>query len=270
MLQAALKLVFVFAFFLLSSIQSVSANPLGLRPDERNASIKPTTKNGETTFGLRYGECSSRSYSGDRTENDCKNGNIRSSLKKKWVRVGSTVRYSFDFWVDPSIAYAGWKNSNAKGFLPGAWDTRLRIAAWLGDGKHNYLYLLKLDKRYGVRFVGKTCASPSDFGKWIPFEMTVKWSRTNDGTMTVKCNGKVIYHVSGKPTTVSTPHCYITNLCNPKLNNNPGQIGFEMGLVMQGFGPDWQRWGYSTPFTPFNGSIVAKFRNVKMKRVRIN
>lgn len=263
------SLIVLAVVFFVSSTQMSRAHPLGLKVDDRSASIKPVTQSGITQFGLRSGQCSAKPYPWDRGENDCRNGNIRSSLDKKWTPLGKSVRYAFDFWIEPGVKYRGYSNSLANGYLAGGWDTRLRIAAWLGDGKHNYLYQLKLDGVSGVRFVGKTCAGPREFGRWISFEMLVRWSRTKDGVLQVKCNGNLIFSMAGKPTTIDVPHCYITNLCNPKLGNDPRQIGFELGLVMQGFGPEWKKYGKPNPFTTFEGEIGVKVRNVQLQSIRL-
>ena len=128
-----------------------------------NGPHQPTTTGGVTTFQIFDQQCSTRDYGDGRGENDCHNGNVRSALLGGDHRLGQAIEYRFEVWVDPSLSYKGFYNSHAVGFLPGAHDSRLRIASWEGNLLHNFLFMLKLDETDGITFLGKQCQSPRAF-----------------------------------------------------------------------------------------------------------
>lgn len=244
-----------------------SRHPLGLRNHNFNGSVQPVTQNGITTFTIRNHECSKVLYGDGRGEHDCRNGIVRSNLSSYDSNVGAVMEYSFDFMVDPAIKYSGYYNDHARSYLPGSRDSRLRIASWEGNRLHNFLFSLKLDARKGVWFLDRTCAGPQTFGKWVNFSMKVKWARDESGWMEVSCDGRVIYASSGTPTTVDVPHCYITNLCRPELQNDPTKVLFILGPVMQGFGYEWKKHRKPSQFTDFDGEITVRLRNVQAARM---
>lgn len=200
---------------------------------------EPRTESGITTFHLSPGVCSTTDYGDGRGENDCNNGNLRSTLSGGTVALGKAVEYRFDIRIDPSLAYAGFQTMAANGYYPGGIDSGLRIASWEGPLLHNFIYNLKVSTTHGIEFLAKQCQSSADFGKWVSFSMKVKWARDNSGWIKVSCDGKVIYADEGIATN-QAPFCWESNQCEPSIHKDPDRFLFTLGPVLQGFGPDWK------------------------------
>ena len=146
--------------------------PAGLSNHRFNGSNKPATVAGITTLHINDHQCSDVDYGDGRGENDCYNGNIRSVLSHQPQAVlNENWEYRFDIWVDPSFSYPGFYNDHARDFMPGSFDSRLRIASWEGPFIHNFLYAVKVDAKNGISFLGKECQSKSSFGEWVAFSM---------------------------------------------------------------------------------------------------
>ena len=242
---AVTTLLFILLF---SSSASADRYPNGFSSHKFNGSTKPTTQNGVTTFHINDRECSKVDYGDGRGENDCHNGNVRSNLHGPDERVGDSVEYRFDIWVDPATAYPGFNNDHAIGFLPGAMDSRLRIASWEGTFLHNFLYILKLDATNGITFLGKVCQPKKQFGEWVTFSMKVRWAGDKTGWIKVACDDSVLYSAQNLATN-QAPHCYITNQCEPGVAKNPRRFIFTVGPVMAGFGFEWKKYGLASQFT---------------------
>jgi hypothetical protein len=243
-------------------------HPKGFYNDQFNGSTKPKTLDGITTFQIFDKQCSKTVYPDGRGESDCRNGNVRSALSRRPdEKMGRAVEYRFDIWVDPSFAYEGFFNDHSFGFLSDAHDSRLRIASWEGEFLHNFIYMLKLDSKNGISFLGKKCQLPKDFGTWITFSMKVLWSGKKSGWITVSCNEKIIYQAVDVATN-QNPHCYITNQCEAKKKKNPKTVHFKVGPVMAGFGYEWKKWGKPSQFTDIQKEgIMIRMRNISVSRI---
>ncbi len=240
-------------------------HPRGFTNHRFNDGRNPFTKGGVTTFAISDKQCSKVDYGDGRGENDCHNGNVRQNLVfNKEARLGQTISYNFDIWVAPGFKYPGFSNSHAQGFLKNSLDSRLRIASWEGEFLHNFIYMLKVDSINGISFLGNVCQPRADFGKWVSFEMKVRWSRDAKGWIDVSCGGKVIHSAKNLPTN-QNPHCYITNQCEPEKKKNPKRISFLLGPVMAGFGPEWEKYGKGSQFTDIQpDGITIRMRSVSV------
>lgn len=226
-------------------------HPLGLRSHDFNGSIAPVTKAGLTSFTIRQGECSTIKYGDGRGEDDCANGNVRSTLSAHIAKVGQTKTYAFDFRVDAPFNYRGWHNSQASSYLDEGNDSRLRIAGWEGNRTHNFMYMLKIDSRRGAFFLNQTCVPAGDLHDWHSFRMEVRWANNSRGWIRISCDDKVIHFVEGIATTHG-PHCYLSNLCRDAQRKNPSQVLTILGPVMQSFGQY------------FEDNITVQMRNVRI------
>ncbi|MCB1461715.1 MAG: hypothetical protein KDJ90_04625 [Nitratireductor sp.] len=227
----------------------------------------PVTENGVTTFHIDNHGCSDTKYGDGRGESDCYNGNVRSVLApSRQEKLGESVEYSFDLWVDPSIDYPGYINSHAHGFIPDGRDTRLRIASWEGQHLHNFLYMLKLDAFHGVRFLSKPCFPVDKLGEWNRFSMKVNWASDKKGWIKVSCNDKVVWLQEGIATN-QAPECYVTNQCEPGKKKNATRINFIPGPVLMGFGYEWKKHRKPSQFTEIQkDGITLKMRNLKVTK----
>lgn len=264
--------ILISAFFAVSAcLQTISAKasadglPAGFVNDRLNPGPNPVTENGVTAFTIFDKVCSKTDYGDGRNENDCRNGNVRQALGgKKDARLGQTVSYKFDVWIDPSFRYVGFPNGMSKPYLPTGHDSRLRIASWEGEYLHNFIYILKLDVINGLSFMGKKCQGKDKFGTWTSFEMKVRWSRDEKGWVKASCDGVEIYSMDNVATN-QAPHCYITNQCEPGIRKNPKSFHFTLGPVMAGFGPEWKKYGQISQFTPIQPEgITVKMRNLSI------
>ncbi|MER9002252.1 MULTISPECIES: hypothetical protein [unclassified Mesorhizobium] len=251
---------------LFASAALADKHPAGFKNHRLNGPSKPVTKDGVTTFKIFDRKCSSVDYGDGRGENDCHNGNIRATLIGPESKTGESVEYRFGLWVDPAFNYPGFYNDHAIGFLPGALDSRLRIASWEGPFIHNFLYMLKLDSAKGVTFLGNECQSPGRFGSWVAFSMKIRWAADKNGWIKVACDDKVIYSAENLATN-QAPHCYITNQCEPGVAKNPMRFTFIVGPVMAGFGPEWKKYGLVSQFTAIQPEgITVKLRNLSARK----
>lgn len=249
----------------LSMIAAADPHPMRLDSHHFNGSVQPVTEAGVTRFEIRTHECSSRTYGDGRGESDCRNGNVRSNLTAHQVGVSEAWTYEFEFRVPGPIGYGGYSNSHACGFLDRCADSRLRIVSWEGNRLHNFLYMLKLDNRYGVRFLDEVCVAPENLEKWSRFRMEVRWSHDDRGWIRVSCNDRVVHFREGVRT-AAAPHCYVTNLCQDGEAKRPNRVLTILGPVMQGFGFEWKKYGKPHQFTDFDAPIVVEMRRVKFRR----
>ncbi len=255
------------AFALAMSLASAStsalpdAHPKGYSNHRFNA-VQPTTRGDITTYTIHDKQCSEVDYGDGRGENDCRNGNVRSNLiSGSQARLNQAIEYRFDIWIDPSFNYGGYYNDHASGFLPGAIDSRLRLASWEGPYLHNFLYMLKADKTNGITFLGAPCQSSSEFGHWVSFAMKINWTSVKTGWIQVACNDRVIY-AKDSVATNQAPHCYVTNQCEPGVSKNPKRFIYIVGPVMQGFGHEWEKYHKPSQFTDIQPEgISVKMRN---------
>ncbi|RYD92333.1 MAG: hypothetical protein EOP50_12865, partial [Sphingobacteriales bacterium] len=221
----------------------------------------------EITFHVDERGCSKVDYGDGRGESDCANGNVKSQIRKSSdAKLGQSLEYRFDVWVDPAFGYQGYFEGDAATFRPNGWDSKLRIASWEGEFIKNFVYILKLDAKNGATFFGKQCFPPADFGKWVPFSMKVRWANDDTGWVKVTCGDRVIYAEEGEATTRQI-QCYYANECDPTDNNKkPTRINYLLGLAMNGFGKQWAgTYGADNLFTklPVEG-LTIKMRNVSV------
>jgi len=68
--------------------------------------------------------------------------------------------------------------------------------------------------------------------------------------------------------TNQSPHCYITNQCEPGVDKHPNKFIYILGPVMAGIGPEWGKHGKPSQFTEIQGSgIVVKMRNISIENL---
>lgn len=259
----------VTCFVILSFVSftpAMSANyPRGFEAHPFNGGQPVVGADGTVTFQILDRECSNVVYGDGRGEFDCKNGNVRTSLAPLTEqRMGQSIEYRFDLWVDPAIAYPGFLNPMSAAFLPGGWDSYLRVASWEGNALHNFLYSLKIDTKRGVTFLGQRCQAPEDFGQWVSFSMKIRWSADSTGWIKVSCDDRIIHAAEGLATD-QAPHCYIRNHCEPGVVKHPSRITFLPGLVMQGHGFQWKEIGEASAFTDIQPEgITVKMRGLEV------
>ncbi|MBY2968127.1 hypothetical protein [Rhizobium leguminosarum] len=227
---------------------AATADPLpkGFERHKFNGSVRPEVKDGVTRFEIFDRQCSHVDYGDGRGENDCRNGNVRSTIRyTRDMKAGESVEYKFDFRLDPTFAYKGWQNNSANGFYPDGWDSHLRLASWEGPAIHNFIYMLKADTHNGVNFLARQCQKPEDFGKWATFSLKIRWANDESGWVTASCDNKVIYAAEGEATN-QAPHCWESNECEPQSNRDPKSFNFILGPVMMGWGNEWKTYDHHT------------------------
>ena len=136
------------------------------------------------------------------------------------------------------------------------------MASWEGPAIKNFIYMLKLDARRGLDFVGRECVAPDRLQDWNSFSMKVRWASDARAWIKVTCNDKVVY-LEENVATNQAPHCYVTNECDKGVEKNPRRFLFILGPVMAGFGPEWQKYGKPSQFTAIQkDGITIRVRNV--------
>ncbi|MBX3530876.1 MAG: peptidoglycan-binding protein [Rhizobiaceae bacterium] len=255
------------ALLLTAGAATADPNPAGMKDHPFNGSVPPETRAGITTFRIEDKACSRVDYGDGRGENDCRNGNVRSALvSRNEEGLGEAVEYRFDIQIGAGFAYQGYYNPEAAGFLPDLWDSRLRIASWEGPAIKNFIYMLKLDSRRGIDFVGRTCVAADRLQDWNSFSMMVRWASDRRGWIKVTCNDQVVY-LEENIATNQAPHCYVTNECDKGVQKNPRRFLFILGPVMAGFGPEWEKYGKPSQFTDIQkDGIAIKVRNVAVTK----
>lgn len=259
--------LFAWAIVMLVPTLPVLADPLpeGFRPYVLNASQAPTTTDGVTTFHIIPDECNPEDYGDGRGESDCLNGNTKSVIQRtRDAKLGQTLEYKFDFWVDPDFGYEGEFIREALEFRPEGWDSRLRIASWEGPFIKNFIYMLKLDAKNGSTFFGRVCQAPDKFGSWATFSMKIRWANDGKGWVKVTCDDQIIYADEAVSTTAQI-QCYAQNECDPAVVRDPRSFNFLLGLALNGFGHDWKENGFASAFNelPPEG-LTMKMRNISV------
>ena len=260
-LRATLSVWFLLLCFISAPAQAAS-HPAGLTNHKFNGPSKPVTEAGITTFHIKNEGCSTVDYGDGRGENDCANGNVRSAIGAgNWDRLGQTVEYRFDIRVDPGFNYPGRYSHEGR-----RWHSNLRIASWEGPLLHNFLYILQLDSRRGVTFLDEVCIPADRLSEWNSFSMTVRWAGDQRGWIKVACNGDVIYLAEGVATN-QAPHCYVGIHCEPGKRKNPDRFLFILGMVMDGWGTEWARYGFSSQFSEIQPEgITVRMRNIAIEK----
>ena len=160
-------------------------------------------------------DCNPEDYGDGRGESDCLNGNTKSVIQRtRDAKLGQTLEYKFDFWVDPDFGYEGEFIREALEFRPEGWDSRLRIASWEGPFIKNFIYMLKLDAKNGSTFFGRVCQAPDKFGSWVTFSMKIRWANDGKGWVKVTCDDQIIYADEAVSTTAQI-QCYAQNEMRP-------------------------------------------------------
>jgi hypothetical protein len=230
------------------------------------AKSQPVTKDGVTSFHITPGDCNKTvTYNGN--ENDCLTRGTHGALHRtRDAKLGESFEYAFDIWTDPGFVYPGlYRTGNdALPYSPGGWDSQLRIASWEGPYRKDFIYMLKLDATKGYTFMGRECAPPSSFGRWVHFSMKVHWANDDTGWVRATCDDRVVYLAEGVPTTTQT-QCYATNECLPGTVHDPKTINFILGPVIMGDGSRAKQVGHAE-FVPLQpDGINMKARNIVMR-----
>lgn len=242
--------------------------PKGFVPSDANGSHGPVVEAGDVTFLILPKDCSNRVYNNGSGETDCRNGNVKNLMRyTSQAKLGQSIEYKFDIWVDPAFSYAGYRQSEVYPFGGDGYDSRLRLAYWQGPLRKNFISDLKLDTRHGIAFLFKQCQAPEDFGKWVTFSMKIRWAGDDSGWIRVTCDDRLVYEAEGVVTNESVT-CYLSNECDPqKPKKYARQIELHLGLSMNGWGPGWKDLIGPTigPFTDFAAAgIAVKMRNVSI------
>lgn len=256
-------LLLVVAAISIASPTEADPLPTGFREHKFNGPIAPSTSDGVTTFRILDGGCSNVDYGDGRGESDCKRGNVRSTMyHDPQARIGQVRDYRFDVKIPPDFAYPGRIHAETVLFIPGGWDSHLRIASWEGPALHNFLYMVKVDGRNGVTFLGKQCQSPEQFGEWVSFSMKIRWSSDESGWIKVTCDDRIVY-ADERVATNQAPHCWeFTNQCKEGEFRNPNRFHYIVGPMMLGNGSD-----FGSNLTPIQeGGITIQMRNVEVGR----
>ena len=243
---------------------SVLANPhpAGLEDHRFNGPSKPVTENAITTFHIEDEGCSNVDYGDGRGENDCRNGNVRAVIgAQSWDLLGEAVTYRFDIQVDPSFRYPGRYSNEGQ-----RWHSNLRIASWEGPLLHNFLYILQLDSRRGITFLDKVCVPADQIHEWNGFSMSVRWAADERGWIKVTCNDEII-HLEEAVATNQAPNCYVGIHCEPGVRKNPDRFLFILGMVMDGWGMEWARFGFPSQFSKIQPEgITVHMRNIAVEK----
>lgn len=242
------------------------ALPKGWQSHKFNGPNQPEVTDGVVTFELHDRQCSDIKYGDGRGESDCLNGAVRSAINYQGNtgRLGETVTYRFDLWVDPSFDFASFRNPDAVDLLPAGVDSRLRIASWEGTYLHNFIYIMKADRQRGITFTGEQCQAPEDFGTWVSVAVTIKWANDERGWIRVTCDDRLVY-VDEDVATNQAPHCYPANQCERGIPKDPRQFIFLLGPIVGGLGGDYADYGFLTPFIDIQpDGIRMKARNMSI------
>ena len=247
-----------------SSVLLAEPYPLGTNAPKLKLPSRqlPRSEGGITYFHIYDRGCSSTDYGDGRGESDCKNGASRSSLHlDRGIPIGSTASYSFDIWITPKLAYEGYYQL----LSPTGMDSRLNLAIWEGNKLHNFIYALKASKTSGITFLANQCQDPKDFGKWMRFEMKIKWTNDDTGHIIVSCDDKIVYEKKNIITTIN-PQCYKANQCEPGVKKQPTVTYFMIGALMAGLGPDYRKLGHDSPFIEIQkDGIEVRIKNLEVQ-----
>lgn len=236
-----------------------SGSPSGFKETKFQGS-SPKLSGGELTYTLMPGQCSAKLYGDGRGESDCKNGAIRSRITNtKYARLGQTMEYSVDFWIQPGFRYN-------KGRPP---RSKLTIMEWQRINTiKNHIYMMHLDST-GAKFEDKLCFSSKKFGQWVNFKMNVRWSKKDDGFIDVFCDGKHIYALRGQNAippgcgTEAKSQCHLD-----KIDLGP-PIQWQIGPHLSGYGMNHKNYGFDSPFRAWPKSgLTMKTRNHYYSRPR--
>jgi len=231
-----------------------------------NSARRPlfTRKSKEVIFRVQQGDCSTAIKEGA-SRSDCTTKTTRSVIKtgESWT---TPQRYilSFEFWVDPTLAYRGYANPRAS--KTDGYSSQLAIARWQGeDQPNNQLFDLKLDAKRGVTFMGKTCVPPSGFGSWHRFYMRIRWADDDTGFIEVRCDqslysGVPVFAKSNFPTTQALD-CFRENNCDPKRRINPKNFSMQLGILFDGSAGRMPRIGAQ--------GLTVKMRRIVERRLAV-
>lgn len=233
---------------------------------ERSAT-SPVFEDREIVFTVNQGDCSSRADR--RGPSDCQTKTTRSVISTgKDFRLGHQYLYSFEFWIDPSLAYPGYRTPDAT--LTKGVSSRLSIAVWQGSQvPKNQLFDLKVDATRGVTFLGRTCVPPSEFGRWHRFNMRIRWANNDTGFLEVRCDislhkGKPIFAQSEFSTNQAL-HCFPGNNCEPGVRKDPRRFEMQLGILF-----DNEVKGGRAVFPRISpGGLTVKMRRVIERRLYI-
>lgn len=251
--------------FVLTATVPVLADPppAGFEIHSFSASHPPTTTDGITTSHIAPFDCNDIDYGDGRGESDCINGSTKSTLRHiRDQRLGETLEYRFDFWVDPGMAYAGEFVRDAVAYRRDGWDSRLRLASWEGPFIKDMIYMLKLDATDGTTFFGRVCRAPNTFGSWVSFSMKIRWANDEKGWIKVTCDDRIVYADEAVSTTAQI-QCYTQNECQPGVVHDPKSFNHTVGLGLMGRGYNWQESGYPSKWTEIQpDGLTVKLRNI--------
>lgn len=230
-----------------------------------NSKPSPVAEAGALAFTIHRGVCTSRSYGDGRGESNCSNQNVQSYVgtgRKLQARRGQAWVYAFDFWVDPRTNHRGHHQPEAARFTgKGVNNSRLEIARWQGEGFiKNHIYDIEVDTTRGVTFLGKRCAPPSSFGRWVRFEMRIRWTDDATGAIQVKCDDRVI-HAARDVATDQAPHCHVANHCEPGKVKHPRRFYFQFGAFHDPIWPGGKRQWAPIP----DGGLTFRYRNIEVR-----
>src|SRR5690606_23531323 len=86
------------------------------------------------------------------------------------------------------------------------------------------------------------------------------------GWIKVTCNDEVVYLAEGVATN-QAPNCYVGIHCEPGVRKNPDRFLFVLGMIMDGWGMEWARYGFSSQFSKIQPEgITVRMRNVAIEK----
>ena len=231
------------------------------------SATRPAFAGSELVFRVEQGDCS-RTVDAE-GPSDCATRTTRSVIAtgRDW-RLGHQYLLGFEFWIDPGLAYRGYRTPDAR--MTDGFSSRLSIARWRGDVlPDNQLYDLKVDATRGVTFLGRTCVPPSGFGQWHRFSMRIRWANDDTGFVEVRCDrslhsGQPIHAASDLPTN-RAPHCFRDNNCRPGVDKDPQRFEMQLGII---FEPEVARGRAAFPRIP-QGGLTVKMRRIVERRLYV-
>ncbi|MEM0976510.1 MAG: hypothetical protein AAGJ34_03145 [Pseudomonadota bacterium] len=178
----------------------------------------PSFENNEIAFTLAAGSCTR--ITDPTGPSDCATGTSRTVLAtgRDW-QLGYMNLLTFEVFVDADFQETGTRQP-------------VTIARFQGADIPNLpLFDFRLDKTFGVTFLGRTCIAPEDFGTWQRVFVRLRWSDTDDGFLEVRCGGDQVHHAP----VVFTKSGFPTN--QSLLKDVPAaaeRFSFQIGLIAEG------------------------------------
>jgi hypothetical protein len=248
--------------------QQFSWNGAKLTVNDYNNKRPPRLIGGELVSQIFDRECVGVDYGDGRGESDCSNGNVGSAVETtRLFKLNSNVRIEFDFWIQPNLDAQPQRMYSERGSFTSDpfHSTLIMFELERTRSIKNHVYDLDVDSVRGVTFLDKNCITPKEFGIWHRFEFDLFYSSKQDGTLTVKCDGRTIYQRASFNSALN-PFCYEANGCAPQfeqLYSEPMRL--ELGAQMRGNGWSAEQSGQPTFNKIQPDGIMIRYRDLVIK-----